>query len=290
MYFVYWEYVGRAKAFAAKRGDVYFAQGSEAIAVLRMLKKHGAVPLSAYPGKPATQNFHDHESMFKEMNDFLMGIRENNTWDEQFVTSNIRSILDHYLGAPPASFIFHGKEYTPGSFADEMLKINPDDYYSFMSTMSSRYGDKAELVEPDNWWHEDSYFNIKIDEFLQTIIDAVTAEQTVCICGDVSEPGFDKYLEIGIIPEFDIPQEYINADSRELRLYNKNTTDDHCIHIVGYTEQGEHTWFMIKDSGSGAFDGPNEGYRFIRDDYVRLKMMNIMVHKDGAAILDKLIK
>jgi hypothetical protein len=47
----------------------------------------------------------------------------------------------------------------------------------------------------------------------------------------------------------------------------------------------------LKDSGSGAYDGKFKGYRFISEDYVRLKMMNILVHKLGAKpILDKIIK
>jgi bleomycin hydrolase len=159
-----------------------------------------------------------------------------------------------------------------------------------MSTTSIRYGERGELVEPDNWWHEDSYFNIRMEEFLQSVTDATENGYTVCICGDVSEPGYDKYKEVGIIPSFDIPSEHISEDARELRLYNNSTTDDHCIHIVGHYKENDESWFMIKDSGSGGFDGPNKGYRFIHEDYIRLKMMNIMIHKEGAPILDRLIK
>ena len=48
---------------------------------------------------------------------------------------------------------------------------------------------------------------------------------------------------------------------------------------------------MIKDSGSGGFNGPHKGYRFIHEDYIKLKMMNIMVYKEaGRRVLDNIIK
>lgn len=47
----------------------------------------------------------------------------------------------------------------------------------------------------------------------------------------------------------------------------------------------DHTWFLIKDSGGGAHRGQFKGYYFYRDDYVRLKMLNFMVHKDAVADL-----
>ncbi|MFC2101130.1 peptidase C1, partial [Bacteroidota bacterium] len=113
----------------------------------------------------------------------------------------------------------------------------------------------------------------------------------VCICGDVSEPGYDRLIEVGVVPSFDIPSEYINNYSRQYRLENKVTTDDHCLHITGYFKDGDDYWYIVKDSGSGGFDGPTKGYRYIHQDYVKLKMMNIMVHKQAAKkMLNKMIK
>jgi bleomycin hydrolase len=37
--------------------------------------------------------------------------------------------LDAYLGDDPAQFGYNGKTYTPRTFADEVIGINPDDYY-----------------------------------------------------------------------------------------------------------------------------------------------------------------
>jgi bleomycin hydrolase len=119
----------------------------------------------------------------------------------------------------------------------------------------------------------------------------IASGYTISLCGDVSEPGHDKFTEVAIVPSFDIPAEYINEDSRQMRLSNGTTTDDHCIHVVGYKKSGDDYWYLIKDSGSGAFDGRNKGYRFYHEDYIKLKMMNYMIHVDAARpVLDNIIK
>ena len=291
MYIVYWEYVERARAFVDKRGDVYFAQGSEASSIPRIMKKYGIVPAGDYPGLPVGKKFHDHSNMAREMTDYLAAIKEDNAWNTVMVVSTIREILNKYMGAPPQQVEYKNEHYTPVSFLNKILPIIPDDYFSFMSTMSATYDQKGELIEPDNWWHCDDYYNVSIQDFMMVIDDALDSAYTICICGDVSEPAYDSWAEVGIVPSFDIPSDYINESSREMRLKNGTTTDDHCIHIVGMQDVDGERWYMIKDSGSGGFNGPHKGYRFIHEDYIKLKMMNIMVYKEaGRRVLDKIIK
>lgn len=291
MYIVYWEYVERARAYVENRGDVYFAEGSEAVSVTRIMKKYGIVPQADYPGITGDRKYHDHKTMFSEMDEYLKGVKSTSAWNTVMVVSTIRDILDKYMGAPPTNIIYGGMPYSPLSFMKQVLQLNPDDYFSFMSTMSLAYNQKGELVEPDNWWHCDDYYNVTVGDFMTVIDDALDSAYTVCICGDVSEPGYDRWKEVGIIPAFDIPSGYINASAREMRLRNGTTTDDHCTHIIGFLDDGDDRWYLIKDSGAGGFDGPNKGYRFLHEDYIRLKMMNIMVYKEaGRRVLDKIIK
>lgn len=290
MYFVYWEYVDRAVDFVKTRGQTYFEQGSEANALKRLIPKYGCVPESAYRGKPEYSEFHAHGEMLAEMKTYLAGIKASGVWNESMVELGIRSILDAYMGEVPARFMYDNQLFTPLEFYD-YTELDVFKMFSFMSTMSAPYGQKAELVEPDNWWHSDDYYNVELHDYYQIVENSIKNGYSICICGDVSEPGYNSKNEVAIIPDFDIPSKYINASSRELRLYNQSTTDDHCIHIVGYKDVGDETWFLIKDSGAGGFDGKNKGYRFFHEDYIRLKMMNIMLYKDAAKlVLDKIIK
>ncbi len=290
MFFVYWDYVDRAEHFVESRGKTYFDQGSEANALKRIMPVYGCMPESAYPGKPEYRTYHSHSEMVGEMKTYLDNVKKANAWNAEQVRSDIRAILDSHMGEMPEHFDYQGETYTAESFY-ETLPLKAGDMFSFMSTKSVPYNEKHELVEPDNWWHSDDYYNVTIDDFYDLCKDAVIHGYTICICGDVSEPGYNSRAEVAIIPEFDIPSAFIDADSRELRLYNKSTTDDHCIQIVGYQQYGNDMWYLLKDSGAGGFDGKNKGYRFFHEDYIRLKMMNIMLHKDAARkVLDKIIK
>jgi len=280
MYFTYCDYIERAKLFVEKRGDVYFNHGSEANAVLLRMQQYGAVPLSEYAGKPTKAKFHDHGKMMDEMKAFLAKTKENNNWNSKDVISTIKAIMNHYMGTPPQSFTIEGKQYSPMSYMKDYLKFHPDNYQSLMSTMSAPYHQESELIEADNWFHGDNYYNVPIKEYMTIIDKAIKKGYTICVCGDVSEPGNNSFKEVSIIPDFDIPSGYINQSARELRLQNKATTDDHCLHLVGYKTIDNVKWYLIKDSGAGGFDGDNKGYRFFHEDYIKLKIMNIMLHKD----------
>jgi len=281
MFTVYWEYVEKVKRFVKERGNSAFAEGSEANAVTRIWKKYGIVPGKDYPGKPADQEFHDHHLMFKEMKDYLKNVKENNAWNEEVVLTTIRSIMNHYLGTPPEKIVVDGKEMTPKEYLQNVVKIDPDNYMDFMSLMEKPYYQKAEYNVPDNWWHSKEYYNVPLDVFMKILKDAVRNGYTAAIGGDVSEAGYDAIMEVAMVPSFDIPAEYINENARQFRFSNKSTTDDHGIHIIGYMEQDGKDWYLIKDSGSGSRNGRNVGYRFYHEDYVKLKIMNIMLPKDA---------
>lgn len=291
MFFVYMDYVERTRHFIETRGDTYFNHGSEANAVTRMMSKYGAIPWQAYPGKHHSDKFHNHKKMMEEMKSYLAHVKETDAWNEEAAVSTIKSIMNKYMGTPPQVFSADGKQYTPASYVEDYLAFHPGHYFSFMSTKSKSFWARGELVEPDNWWHADNYYNLPLKNYYGLIERSIDKGFGVCICGDVSEPGHLSQQEISVIPDFDIPAQYINQDSRELRLNNQSTTDDHCIHLVGQQVIGDEKWFLIKDSGAGGFDGPHAGYRFFHEDYIRLKMMNILVHRDAARPeLDRIIK
>ena len=60
-------------------------------------------------------------------------------------------ILDAYLGSLPQEFTYQGKKYTPRTFADKVVGINPDDYIYITSWACEPYYEKIQLLVPDNW-------------------------------------------------------------------------------------------------------------------------------------------
>ncbi len=288
MYTVYWEYTEKAKRFVEERGNSEFGEGSEANAVTRIWKKYGCVPEEVYNGMLPDQKFHNHSKMFDEMDSYLQNLKVTNEWNEDEVVSTIKSILNHYMGEPPSEFNVEGKKYTPKEYLTNYLQINPDDYVDVLSYMQQPYYQQVEYEVPDNWWHNKDYYNVPLDEFMSSLKKAIRDGYTMAIGGDVSEPGYVAQYDVAIVPDFDIAAEYIDEDARQLRFSNKSTTDDHGIHLVGYMTKKGKDWYLIKDSGSGSRDGNNKGFYFYSEDYVKLKIMDFMVHKD--AVKDLLAK
>jgi len=277
---VYWEYVEKARRYIQERGNSAFAEGSESNAVFRIMKKYGATPAEAYTGLINGKTRHNHTALFEEMAAYLNYCNENNFWDEETALESIKLILNKHIGQPPATFKYDGKNYTPQSFFKKVVKIDLDDYVDFMSTSSIPFYTKGLFDVPDNWWRDDNYYNLPLDEWYAVIEKALTGGYTICIGGDVSEPGYVGVEDAAFIPSFDIPQEYINQDSREFRIQNKTTEDDHGIHIIGYTKVGDYNWYLIKDSARGSRQGKFKGYYFYREDYPKLKMLTFSVHKN----------
>jgi bleomycin hydrolase len=291
MFTVYWEYVEKAKRFIKERGNSAFEEGSEANAVPRIWKMYGAVPAEAYSGMLPGQKFHDHLAMHKEMKSYLENVKSTNAWNEEEAIKVIKSILNHYMGEPPAEFYFEGKKYSPVQFLNDYLKLKLEDYVDILSYMQQPYYQQVEYEVEDNWWHSKDYYNVPLNVFMDALKNSIRKGYTIAIGGDVSEAGYDSWNKVGVIPTFDIPSEYIDESARQFRFSNNTTTDDHGIHLVGYKEKDGVDWYLIKDSGSGSRNTGDKGYYFYHEDYVKLKIMDFMVHKDAVEnVLKKFIE
>jgi bleomycin hydrolase len=294
MYVVYWEYVERAKYFVQNRGNMHFGEGSETNAVAKIMRLYGIVPYQDYSGKPEGQKFFNHDAMFREIEGYLGHVKENNVWNENEVVKTVKSILEYYMGKVPNEVIADGRTMSPYEYFTDYLKLHSDNYVNFMSLVKYPYGQKALYDVPDNWWRSDDYYNVTLSDFTKLVKTALTNGYSVSIGGDVSEVGFDKDHQVAIVPDFDIPATHINEYARQMRFENGSTTDDHAMHIVGYQEVAGKTWYLLKDSGSGSRNCGEGcktfGYYFMQEDYVKLKMMTITVHRNVLGLAKVTVK
>jgi bleomycin hydrolase len=285
IYVVYWEYVEKVKEYVRTRGKSIVEEGSEANAVTRIIKNYGIVPADQYTGLLKGRKYHTHEEMKKEIDNYLKWVKEANAWNEEAVVATVKSIMNYHIGEPPTQVTWNGKTMTPQQFAKDVLKINPDDYVDILSYMQEPFYQKVLYDVPDNWWKCKDYYNVPLDEFMKALRKAIENGYTVAIGGDVSESGFDTETQCAIVPSFDIPVEYINDEARQFRFSNNTTTDDHGMHLVGYTDYKGERWYLIKDSSAGSRNNDPKakefGYYFFREDYIKLKIMDFTVHKDA---------
>ena len=280
MWTAYWEFVNKARGFVQTRGESHLGQGSQSAALLRVFAEHGAVPRAQYEGVLAEDGRFDHDLMMDRIRSFLHWCRDNSFWEEETIIASVRLILDATMGRPPEEAEWRGEMLDPREFLAGICKIDPADYVSLVSTLSFDFWTRGSYAVPDNWWHDTSYINLPIDDWFEVIRSTIASGHSLVIGGDVSEPGLWGLHDIAVVPTFDIPQDHIDQDSREFRFINRSTTDDHLVHVVATTRIGEHDWFLIKDSNRSSRAGRVEGYYFYREDYVRLKMLMITVHKD----------
>ncbi len=297
IYTVYWEYVEKARRFIEKRGNSNFDEGSEGNAVARIMKEYGAVPLETYTGLMNGRKFHTHAKMFEEMNNFLQSVKKSNAWNLDYALETIKSIMNHYIGVPPTEFTVDGTKYTPKTYLKDYLKLNPADYVEILSYKQEPYWKQVEYKVPDNWWHSKEYYNVPLDVYMKAVKDAIKNGYTLSIGGDVSETGFSRETNCAIIPDYDIPSEYINEDARQFRFSNETTTDDHGMQLIGILENYKgkgKDWYLIKDSSSGSRNvgenSPSFGYYYFHEDYIKLKMMGFTVHKDAVKEILKKFK
>lgn len=292
LYTVYWEYVEKAKEFVNTRGTSLFDEGSETGDVAKMMKTYGIVPLESYNGMKPGQTYHSHKKMVEEMRNYLAYVKTSNQWNSDEVTATIKSIMNFHIGEPPTTIAIAGKKITPQEYLKTIAKLNPEDYVDIMSFLESPYWTQAEYKVPDNWWHSKDYYNVPLDDFMNIIKNSIKNGYSISIGGDVSESGLDSKTGVAMVPTYDIPPAYIDEYSRQLRFSNGSTTDDHAMHLVGYAERTNGTWFLIKDSGSGGQNNQTApGYWYMHEDYVKLKMTTITLHKDAVKeILSKFQK
>lgn len=280
MWVVYWEYVEKARRYLQEYGHSPVDEGGESDGTLIIFGQYGAVPQSAYPGVLPADGRHDHRELIAELKGYLKWVLDSGNIDIERNLVAVRGILDAHLGPVPKTFRYDGETYDPKTFLHDVLKLNPADYVSCVSRMNAPFGTRVLLDVHDNWRRTDQYLNLSLDDFMATIDKAVDMGYTMAIGGDNSEPGMDGMVDKAIIPEWDIPLAYIDQASREMRIENHTTTDDHGVHLVGRTTVDGNTWYLIKDSNRSSRLGQFKGYYMWRADYIKLKMLSFTVHKD----------
>lgn len=285
MWFVYWEYVEKARLHLESYGATPMEEGSQDHGVLEVLRIYGAVPAEAYAGVLAADGRHDHAPMLKELKAYLKWVLETGTIDPERTSRDVRAILDAHLGPVPEDFVWQDRSYTPRAFADQVLRLDPDRYVSCVSRLDRPFYTRVQLDVPDNWRRKADYFNLPLDDFYKVLFQAVSDGVTVTLGGDNSEPGMDGLYDAAVIPEWDIPARWINQASRELRITNGTTGDDHGVHAVGVLRHENRDWFLVKDSNRSSRLGKHQGYYFWDGDYIRLKMLTFMVDKERLGTL-----
>lgn len=309
MYVVRKAYEAKADRFIRMDGKINFGEGGAFHDIPYVIKRYGIVPKEIYTGQPNGPATINHEELYAVLNSFMQTILAEvqkghgigTDWKRAF-----NAILDVYLGPDITEFTYQGKKYTPMSYA-QSLGLTMSDYISVTSFSNDPFYETCELAIPDNWAFGDSY-NVPLEDMVSVVETALKAGYTVAWGADVSEKGFNFRQGIALVPEdpstiqikgkdnkgfndagavktsnaFLEPVKEITVTQalRQKGYDEKQTTDDHGMHIVGlYTDQNGVRYFLVKNSWGT--DNTPQGYLYVSENYFRLKTINVYLHKDA---------
>jgi bleomycin hydrolase len=282
--------VEKARKYVQSEGQSRVAPGDLFTGVLKTARTYGLVPLGAYPGNTSPRQTFNHNALYDELDNLIKEVKALQLWDEELVLQKVRNTLYAHLGAPPQLFDYEAKTYTPQTFLKDAVQLPWDEYALVTSFSSEPFYEFIALDVPDNWAYDSVYFNAPLDVFYSSLQQALKNGYSVALDADISEPGRLDSLDVCIIPPYEIASANINQDARQLRFKNNSTMDDHLTHAVGYRRIKGQDWFLVKDSWRTAWDGKHKGYYFYHGDYVKLKVLAYLVHRDGVPEIKKYLK
>ncbi|QZT35812.1 C1 family peptidase [Halosquirtibacter xylanolyticus] len=263
-------YHQKIENYVLRQGKANFSQGGQAHDVIYAMKSTGIVPQKIYKGNNYGK-IHNHTALVKELKKELEKDNSEEVLPNNWLP-NADQILDIYFGQSPSNFDYDGENYTPKSFL-KSLNLNLDDYIEITSYTHHPFNQTFVLEIPDNW-SNGSYYNVPIDRYMAIIDYALEKGYSIVWDGDVSEKTFQHKNGIAYLPEgTDVSQE-----ARQKTFYNKETTDDHLMHLVGKATKDGKNYYIIKnswDSDSNEYGG----YLYMSEDFVRLKTVCIMLNK-----------
>lgn len=272
-------YIKKAEKFIEKKGKSWFEAGDLTFSVLDAYKKYGAVPEQVYKGIIEDEWQHDHVemdnlllAMVKSVGTSGYGRIKPQSWEKSF-----GCVLNAYLGTAPKTFNYEGKSYTPKTFADTFIGINPDEYIEITSYSHLEFYKNVVLDIPANW-NENKYLNLPLEDFENVINNSLKNGYSLAWDGDATEPNFNFQKGVLTLTK---KQEKLKITQllRQQTFEEKTTTDDHNMHIIGTAiDKNGNLYYLLKNSeGSNTMNG----YIYMSKNALLLKTVSVLVHQNA---------
>lgn len=285
-------YFDKAVNYVRMHGNVEWGDGGQLHDVTNAYKKYGIVPQYVYTGLLNGATMNNFEEMQKELKPYLDELikmkKLPDNWRDEF-----NAKLDKYLGVVPETFIYNGVQYTPKSFAEQVVGLDKENYVEMVSYEDQPKYKNVFVAVPDNWSF-DYAFNINMDDFITVIDHALKKGYTVGWATDVSEKYFSWYNGLAFVPEksfeqmtpeeqktrFDVywEEKVITPEERQKAFDNYETTDDHGMHIIGLVkDQKGREYYIVKNSWG--INNTRKGYLYVTKNFVKYKTTSILVNQ-----------
>lgn len=299
MYIVRNIYLEKAKNYILRQGNDRFDEGAMGHDAIRAIALYGAVPEEVYTGmKPGVKD-PDHTAMVAPLKKYLDSILKLKppipaNWQEDFTTLLDAQLNGFPFKTPDTYFDYQGKQYTPKTFAKEVLKFNANDYAYFTSFTDKPYNDFMVINVPDNF-SNGQYFNIPLKDLMDIAEKAVNKGHHFLWDADVSNIGFNTRDGYGLFIDekltapidLDVNEKTYSPELRQQLFESLVTQDDHLMDITGIvtTDKGKK-FFKVKNSWGER--GPYKGYWYVSFPYFAINTISIVVPKSALDLETKL--
>lgn len=276
MFFVYHGYLNKAKQYLMYQGNNNFGQGGQAHDVFDVIRTEGVVQQSAFEGEKEDGKY-KHGKLVNELKSEIDSLNKKRKDFDVEDLKSYESILKKHIGKVPGKVKSEDGKENPVKFFQQ-LKFNPDDYIEITSYAHHPFYKPFVLEVPDNWAHA-LYYNVPLNELMEIMDYALNNGFSVCWDGDTSEKTFTHKKG-----KADVDEKLIGKIDQELRqktYFNRTTTDDHLMHIVGLSKDAAGRKCYYTKNSWGETSNEYGGYLHMTEDYVQLKTIAIMVHKNA---------
>ena len=283
-------FIEKARRYVLSNGTTLFEAGGLSHDALFGIQKYGAVPAEFYPrDKAVAFSLHSKIQLDAVLKNYLDSVMKTKPIDPNWLAGFIK-LHDSIVGAPPEKFTWEGKEYTPLSFQQEVLKFNPDDYVTITSFTHHPFYQNFALEIPDNFLMAEKYLNVPLDELINIASTTIDKGYPLVVDVDNSNNGWNCRKSGYALFEKDKFSSVADPDTTELsyspalrqQLFETLVTqDDHLIHVIGTAKsKNGKLFFILKDSLGPT---PFGGLDYLSVNYFGINTISITVPKKALA-------
>lgn len=279
-------YIEKAHNYILRQGKAQFSEGGLGHDLIRSIEKYGTIPQDVYSGMSGQAP--DHAGLDTRLKTYLDSILNlprpvPANWMQGYLR-----ILDSKFPAPPQTFSYQGKEYTPASFAKEVVKFNADDYVNITSFTHHPFYRPFVLEAPDNF-SNGSFYNLPLTEMIDLVNSALKAGFTIMWDADVSNKDFNQRKGFALLfaraddaepanINPDAPERQYSQQIRQELYENLSTQDDHLMHLVGLEQTAAgKLFYKVKNSWGPV--GPFKGYISVSEAYFAINTVSLVIPK-----------
>ncbi len=267
------QYVGRM--FLEEQAQRYYLTGGKepislrgmGSALLRLIQRYGLTHYDAYHPEA---NFRVMERKVEKIANMDIGRRLGT----EGLRKHVADALDGGIRPLPKFVFMHGAEYTVQEFARSVCM--EDEYLAFTSFTHHPFGERFVLESADNYYR-DEFMNIPIDKMMHYIDQALRSGHPVCWEDDISEPLFS--FPTGVA-KMENEREKITQDMRQRAFEQLETTDDHCMELIGIAHTAKGRKYYVCKNSWGT-NNPFGGLMYMSENYLRAKTLAVWMSREA---------